>query len=114
MLVCVQSVSIQSAVFCVNCSLILCVVAVSGRYALWAYVSMGLMYCLYIRVISSLGWPNIVLWSARRTLRRGFIIVFMLSVYGENLIFFFVICHSECGGRVSVGYGYVVECYCGL
>ena len=73
----------------------------------------GLMYCLYNRVMSSLHWLNLVLWSARRTLRGFFALVFMSSVYGENLIFF-VICHSECGGGVSVGYGYVVECYCGL
>ena len=24
------------------------------------------------------------------------------------------VCHSECGDRVGVGYGCVVECYCGL
>ena len=39
--------------------------------------------------------------------------VYVVCVWGESH-FFFVICHSECGGRVSVGYGYVVECYCGL
>ena len=27
---------------------------------------------------------------------------------------FFIICHSECRGRVGVGYEYVVKCYCGL
>ena len=42
---------------------------------------------------------------------------FCLSVYfvyvgGESHVF--VVCHSECGGRVSVGYGCVVECYCWL
>ena len=34
--------------------------------------------------------------------------VFVICVRGESN--FFVICHFKCGGRVTVGYGYVVEC----
>ena len=39
---------------------------------------------------------------------------FCLSVYVvvDGEFYFFVICHSECGGRVGVGYGYVVELCC--
>jgi len=73
-------------VFCVTCSLFMCVVAVSGCHDGWAYVSMGLMYCLYTRVMSSLDWPNVVLVSARRTLIRVFALVFMLSMWVVNLI----------------------------
>ena len=74
---------------------------------------MGLMYCLYIRMMSSLDWPYFVLVSARRTLSQVFALVFMFSVCEVNLILI-VICHSECGGRIGVGYGYVFECYRGL
>ena len=35
--------------------------------------------------------------------------VYVVYVSGE--FHFVVICHSECGGRVSVRYGCVVECY---
>ena len=85
--VCVQPVAIRNAIFCVTCNVFMCVVAVSRCHAGWAYVSMSLMYCLYTWVMSSLDWPNVVLVSARRTLRRVFALVFMLSVCGENLIF---------------------------
>ena len=56
--VCEQPVAIRSAIFCVMCSLFMCVVAVSVCHAGLAYVSMGLMYCLYTRVMSSLDWPG--------------------------------------------------------
>ena len=100
--VCVQPVVILSALFWVTSSLFMCVVAVFGCHAGWAYVSMGLMYCLYTRVMSYLNWPIVVLVSARSTLRRVFALVFMLLVCEVNLISF-VMCHSECGGRVGVG-----------
>ena len=45
--VCVQPVTIQSTLFCVICSFCVCVVFVSDCHARWAYVSMGLMHCLY-------------------------------------------------------------------
>ena len=35
----------------------MCVVAVSGDQAVWAYVRMGLMNCLYSVVMSSLECP---------------------------------------------------------
>ena len=82
----VQPVAIRSAVFCVTCSLFKCVVAVSGCHDGWAYVSMGLMYCLHTRVMASLVWPNVVLVSARRTFRRVFALVFMLSMWVVNFI----------------------------
>ena len=50
----VQPVAIRSAVFCVVWSLWMCVSAVSGCQAGCAYESMGRMYCLYTRVMSSL------------------------------------------------------------
>ena len=60
------------------------VVLVSGCHAGWAYLSMGLMYCLYTRVMSSLDWPNVVLVRARNTLRRVLVLLFMLSVCWVN------------------------------
>ena len=63
--------------------------------------------------MSSLDWPNVVLVSARRTLRRFFSLsVYVISVFDERQAF--VVCHSEFGGYVGVGYECVVECYCGL
>ena len=50
----VQPVAIRSAVFCVVWSFWMCVSAVSGCQAVCAYERMGLMYCLYICVMSSL------------------------------------------------------------
>ena len=104
--ICVQPIAIRSAIFWVICSLCMCVVSVSGCTAGCAYVSMGLMYCLYTKVMSSLDCSNVLLVSAWRTLSRVFALVFTLSVCGENLIFF-VICHSERGEIVGLGYGYV-------
>ena len=40
---------------------------------------MGLMYCLYTRVMSSWGTPNAVLVSVRRTLKRVLILLMILS-----------------------------------
>ena len=53
----VLPVAIRSAAFCVRWSFSMCVVAVSGDQAVWAYVSMGLMNCLYSVVMSSLECP---------------------------------------------------------
>ena len=50
----VQPVVILRAVFCVVCSFLICVSAMSGCQAGCAYVRMGLMYCLYTVVMSSL------------------------------------------------------------
>ena len=49
-----QPVAMRSAVFCVVYNFSMCVPAVSGCQAMCAYESKGLMYCLYIRVMSSL------------------------------------------------------------
>lgn len=57
---------------------------VSGCYGVLAYVSMGLMYCFYTRVKSSLIWPNFVLASGWMTLRRVLALLFMLSVCSMN------------------------------
>ena len=81
----------------------MCVVFVSGCLAGWAYVSMGLMYYLYTRMIASLDWPNVVLASARRPLKWVFAVVFMFLMCGLK-VFFFVLFHSERGGRVRVRY----------
>ena len=53
----VLPVAIRSAAFCVRWSFSMCVVAVSGDQAVWAYVRMGLMNCLYSVVMSSLECP---------------------------------------------------------
>lgn len=53
----VQPVAMRKAVFCVVCNFCICVLDVSGCHAVCAYVRMGLMYCLYIVVMSSLECP---------------------------------------------------------
>ena len=78
--VCVRTVAIQCALFWVSCSFWVCVSVVSSWHAGWVYMSMGLMYCLYTRVMCSLDWSNVVLASAWRTLRRVLALVLMLSV----------------------------------
>ena len=46
-------------------------------------MKMGSMFCLYIRVLSSLEWPEKVLVSARTTLRLSLMLVLILPVpYG--------------------------------
>ena len=82
----VQPVAMRSAVFCVVCNFSMCVSAVSGRQAVCAYESMGLMYCLLIFVMSSLEYPKDVFVSARRTFRRVSASVLMLSVCCANVI----------------------------
>ena len=77
----VQPVAIRSALFSVIYSFCMYAAFVSGCHVGWAYVSMGLMYCLNTRVMSSLDQPNFVLVSARRTLRRVLALVFMLLCY---------------------------------
>ena len=47
---------------------------------------MGLLYCLYTRVMTSLDSPNVVLVSVQRTLRHVFAFVLMLSAFGLNVI----------------------------
>ena len=64
----------------------MCDFAVSGCHAGWAHVSTGLMYCLYTRVMSSLNYPNVVLVSVRRILRRVLVLLLMLSVCVLNVI----------------------------
>ena len=96
----------------VICSFFLCVVFISGYHTGLAYVSMGLMYCLYTRVLTSLDWPNVVLVSARMTLNRVFTLVFIFWVCELKVNFF--VCHTECSGCVGVGYGCVIECNCRL
>jgi len=76
----VQPVAIRSAEFCVVCSLSMRVLAVLGSQEGCAYERMGLMYCLYTWVMSSLEWPKDVFGSARRTFRRVFAFVFMLGL----------------------------------
>ena len=53
----VHPVAIRSAVFCVRWRVSRCVLAMSGDQAVWAYVRMGLMNCLYSVVVSSLECP---------------------------------------------------------
>ena len=65
-----QPVAIRNALIWVKCSFWICVTVVSGCHDVWAYVSMGLMYCLYTSVMSSFDWPSVVVVSASRTLRR--------------------------------------------
>ena len=44
-------------------------------------------------------------------IKAGFCLcVYVVCMWEES--HFFVICHSECFGRVGVGYGYAVEYYC--
>ena len=54
---CVQPVAMRNAMFCVVCSLCRCVLAMPGCHAVCPYVSIGLMYCLYTVVMSSLECP---------------------------------------------------------
>ena len=84
--VCVQLVTIRSALFWVICSFCMYVAFVSGCHVGLTYVSIGLMYCLYTRVMSSLDRPNFVLVTARRILREVFPLMFMLSVCGMNFM----------------------------
>ena len=83
--VCVQSVANRSALFWVLCSFCICVAFVYGCHAGRAYVSIGLMYYLYTRVMSYLNLPNVVLVYGRRTLRRVLALVFRLSVCWMNM-----------------------------
>ena len=64
---CEQPIAIRDALFLLTSSFCGCVAFVSRCHAGCAYVSMGLMYYFYTWVMSSLGWPNVVLVSARRT-----------------------------------------------
>ena len=52
--------------------------------------------------MSSLDWPNFVLVSARRTLRRVFVLVFVLSVCEVNLIFLSYVTQSVVAVSVKV------------
>ena len=85
-IICVQPVAIRSALLWVICSFWMRDSARSGCHAGWLCVGVGLMYCLYTRVMSSLDCPNVVLVSALRTLKRVLALVLMLFVSGLNLI----------------------------
>ena len=74
-----QPVAVRSAAFCVVCSLLRFVSLSSGCQAVCAYVSMGLMYCLYTVVICSLECPYVVCVSALSTLSLDSAFVFMFS-----------------------------------
>ena len=50
----VKPVAMRNAVFCIVYKLSMCVSVVSGCQVMCACESMGLMYCLYIWVMSSL------------------------------------------------------------
>ena len=80
-----QPVAMRRAAFCVRCSLCKCVSARLGCQAMCAYVRMGLMYCLYSVVMSSLECPNVVCVSALRTFKRVLAGVFILSVCCLNV-----------------------------
>ena len=82
----VQPVAMRSVVFCVVCSLSMCVSAVSGCQAMCAYESMGLMFCLYVCLISSLEWLKDVIVSAGKTFRWVLALVLILSVCCPNVI----------------------------
>ena len=56
----VHSVSILSAVFCVICSLLMCVSDASGDHMVETYSSMGLVMLLYVASIVSFCFPHVV------------------------------------------------------
>ena len=60
----------------VSTSCLMCVVAVSGCQAVWAYVRIGRMYCLYVVEMSSLECPYVVCVRARMTFSRVLAFVF--------------------------------------
>ena len=66
----VMPVTLRRAVFYVICSLSMCVFAVSGCQAVWAYVRIGRMYCLYVVVMASLECLYVVCVRALMTFRR--------------------------------------------
>ena len=57
---CVHSVAMRSALFCVICSFLMCVSAVSADQSVCAYVRMGRMNCLYSIMLCSLECPKVV------------------------------------------------------
>ena len=57
-------VAIQSAVFCVICSLLLFVSDASGDHMVETYSSMGLIMALYVAIIVSFCFPHVVDVSA--------------------------------------------------
>lgn len=81
----VQPVAVRSAAFCVFCSLSRLVSLRRGCQAVCAYVSVGLMNCLYTCVMCSLECPYFVCVSARSTFSLLFALVFMLSVCCLNV-----------------------------
>ena len=92
-----QTVAILSALFCVISRCCMCAVFVPGCPTVWLYVGMGLMYCLYTRVMFSLDRPNVVLVSVRRTLSQVFALVFMFFGVCDERLFF---CHIYMSLRV--------------
>ena len=82
----VQPVAMRNAVFCVICNLSRCVLAMSGCQAVWAYVRIGRMYCLYVVVMSSLECPYVVCVRALMTFRRVLAFVLIVSVWCLNVM----------------------------
>ena len=58
----------------------MCVLGMSGCHAGCAYVMTGLMYCLYVCVMSSLEWQYVLWVRARSTFRRVLALVFTLEM----------------------------------
>ena len=56
----VHPVAILSAVFCIICSLLMCVSDASGGHMVEMYSSMGLVMALYVAMIVSLCFPHVV------------------------------------------------------
>ena len=60
----VHPVAILNAVFCIICSLLMCVSDVSGDHMVETYSSMGLAMALYVARIVSFCFPHVVDVSA--------------------------------------------------
>ena len=82
----VQPVAMRSAVFCVVWSFCMCVFARSDCQAGCAYVSTGLMYCLYVVSMSSLECPAVVLVRARRTFVLHLALALTFSVCARKVM----------------------------
>ena len=105
----VQPVAMRKALFCVVCSFLMWVWAMSGCHAVCAYVSTGLMYCLYILVVSSLECPYVVWVRARMTFSLVLAFVLMLSVCCLKVIPLSSVSPRMVIGRVIVDRDGIVE-----
>ena len=83
----VHPVAILSAVFCVICSLLMCVSDASGDHMVETYSSMGLVMALYIARIVSFCFPHVVDVSALsiRIVLRAFVVVIYICVLYVSL-----------------------------